>query len=240
MSDRGGKRTRLSFAQMRVTPGAFYVLLAEVVVSLLYALSPEPTRLEIIRWLAPSGSSVWQQGYFWQLLTGPILEPRFISLVFHGFILWTFVPTLERWWGIKRFLKFFAATSVAATFSGTVAGLALGEWTFVVGLDPFIYASIVAFGVLYANRPVQFFGVLPMTGRQLMLGITAFVFLLVVLQGQWASGAAYAAAMGLAWLLTSGKWNPKLWFYKAQHRKVKRHLKLVRDDAAPKDKTWLN
>jgi hypothetical protein len=38
------------------------------------------------------------------------------------------------------------------------------------GLNLLIYASIVAFGIAHARQPVQFFGVLPPTGRQLMYG----------------------------------------------------------------------
>ncbi len=45
------------------------------------------------------------------------------------------------------------------------------------GLDPFITASMVAFGVVYAKQPVQFFGVLPLTGRQLMYGFIGFLVL---------------------------------------------------------------
>jgi hypothetical protein len=42
---------------------------------------------------------------------------------------------------------------------------------------------------------VQFFGVLPLTGRQLMYGYLAFLLLFVVLQ-QSGRRAAFAAAMG--------------------------------------------
>ena len=45
----------------------------------------------------------------------------------------------------------------------------------IFGLSPFMYASIVAFGIVYARQPVQFFGVLPLTGRQLMYGFIGFV-----------------------------------------------------------------
>ena len=55
---------------------------------------------------------------------------------------------------------------------------------------------------------MQFFGVLPLTGRQLMYGFIGFLVLFVVLQGAWEKGAAFAAAMVAAALMTSKRWSP--------------------------------
>ena len=72
------------------------------------------------------------------------------------------------------------------------------------------------------------------------LGLTliAFVGLFTVLGRQWAQGSGYAASMLLAWMLTSGKWSPKLWMLKREQKKLRKHLRLVRDDDDPKK--WLN
>src|SRR5262249_43314368 len=114
-----------------------------------------------------------------------------------------------------RFYRFVAITSLIATAVGCAVGYALGGLyleAMVGGLDPFIYAAIVAFGIVYARQPVQFFGVLPLTGRQLMYGILAFLALAIVLSDpkRWPDGAAYAAAMIAAAILTSKRWSPAL------------------------------
>ena len=105
-------------------------------------------------------------------------------------MMWLFVPALERWWGTPRFLRFAGYTAVTGTALGTLAGLALGRPAPILGLDPFIYASIVAYGIIYGKQHVQFFGVVPLTGRQLMYGIIGFVALFVLLQQDWELGAA--------------------------------------------------
>ena len=57
---------------------------------------------------------------------------------------------------------------------------------------------------------MQFFGVLPLTGRQLMYGFIGFLVLFVVLQQLWELGAAFAAAMIAAAVMTSKRWSPGL------------------------------
>jgi membrane associated rhomboid family serine protease len=228
---RGGQR--FSFRQVRITRGAMYLLFAELGLSLVYLLSNPSAQATLASWVAATPTQVWHDFKLWTLVTSALLQDKFISLVFHVFILWMFVPVLERWWGTRKFLLFALWTSLAGTTVGTLVGLALGPSaqvaTAITGLDPFIYGSIVAFGVLYGSHPVQFFGVLPLTGRQLMIGIIGFVTLFVIIGAEWALGAAYAASMGLAWLLTSGKWDPRLWYLRWKHKRARRHLKVVRD-----------
>jgi membrane associated rhomboid family serine protease len=227
-------------AQMQITRGAMWLLFAEGGLSLTYLLLGEESRALMADWLVASTDSVWREGKIWTLVTSPLLQVELLSLIFHGLILWLFVPTLERWWGTWRFLKFALWTSLAGTAAGTLAGLVVSGPSYVAGLDPFIYAAIVAFGMLYADQPVQFFGVLPMTGRQLMIGIVVFAALFVILGAEWVLAAAFAASMGLAWILTNGRWTPRIWWLRRKQKKLRRHLKLVRDDDDPPPKKWMN
>lgn len=221
------RRGRFDFGQLRITRGALILLFLQVGLSLVWLMSDLGVRADLVDALAATPESVWREGKVWTLVTGAILETSFASLLFGALILWWFVPTLERWWGFKRFLVFAAATSLAGTVVGTLAGLATGRDAMIAGYDPFQYASIVAFGILYARQPVQFFGVLPMTGRQLMFGIIGFVALFVLLGRQWELGAAYVASMTTGALLASGKWSPRLWWYRWRHNRVRRKLEVL-------------
>jgi membrane associated rhomboid family serine protease len=233
-------RSRFSqmFAGARITRGALYLLFVTAGVSLLFLLSDDSIRAQLAHYLTATGDSVWRDFKVWQLVTSPIMEVEFVSLIFHGFMLWMFLPALERWWGTKRFLLFALWTSLAGTTVGTLVGLAVGAPAAISGLDPFIFGGIVAYGVLFASAPVQFFGVLPMTGKQLTIGMCAFVLLFVIIGQQWAEGAAWAAAMLLAFLLTWDKSSPKLWWLRLKQRRLRRHLKVVKDDDPPK--RWVN
>jgi membrane associated rhomboid family serine protease len=146
----------------------------------------------------------------WTLATTFLVEPDFLTLLLSGLMLWMFVPTLERFWGTRRLYRFVAVTSIVGALAGCAMGLLTGREFPITGASSFIYASIVAFGVVYATHPVQFFGVLPMTGRQMMYGFLGFLLLYITLQAFWELGAATAAAMVAAAAMTSKRWSPGL------------------------------
>lgn len=202
-------RRRFSFSNLGITRGALIVLGLEVGLSLVWLLSNLEARATIAEWALATPSNVFEHGRVWTLVTSPFLEVSFLGLLLHGFVLWMFVPTLERFWGTARFYRFVAITSLVGTTVGTFVGFLLASDHPIYGLNPFIYASIVAFGIVYARQPVQFFGVLPLTGRQLMYGFIGFLILFVGLQQLWEQGAAFAAAMLTAALMTS-KLSPGL------------------------------
>lgn len=213
-------------------------------VSLVWLLGDAGTRATIASYLWASPSQVFERGYVWTVVTSPLLEPQFISLLINLFVLWAFVPTLERFWGTARFYRFVAITSIAGVLAGLLAGLATGADVPIYGLSPMILGSIVAFGVIYARQPVQFFGVLPLTGRQLMYGFLAVQALVTLFGRQWELGAALAGACIAAALLTSKRWSPALAWKKWRIARMRRRLSVIEGGAKPTRKrdehTYLN
>lgn len=248
MAQYGRRRTpgglRRFFSQAQITRGALYLLFVTTGLSLVYLLGGEDLRARMQAWMVASGRSLWAELKLWQLVTSPLVEMNFVSLLFQGFALWMFLPALERWWGMKRFLVFAATTSVVGVLVGTLVGLFMGGLSGLVpvaGLDPFVFGGIVAYGVLFANQPVQFFGVLPMTGRQLTWGIVAFAALFIILGQSWVEGAALAAGMITAWAMTAQRASPRLWLLKLKQRRMRRRrdrLKVL--GGGKNEKRWMN
>lgn len=235
------QQRRFDLQALRITRGALILLFLQVGTSLVWLFSDVATRAAILRWAAPFPDAVWREGRVWTLVTGPFLEVSFVSLLFQGAVLWMFVPTLERFWGTARLLRFAAMTLLAGTVVGSLVGLATGRGIPVMGYDPFIYGCIVAFGIVYARQPVQFFGVLPMTGRQLMFGILAFLTLMVTLNQQWEDGAGYAAAILLTVLITSARWSPELAWQRFRRARARRKLSVLEGGARKRpDSGYLN
>jgi membrane associated rhomboid family serine protease len=244
------QRRRFTFdsSQLRITRGALILIFIQVGVSLIWLMSDDATKHALARWLVATPEQVWREGKVWTLVTGPLLEVRFITLCLTVFVLWMFLPQLERFWGTKRFLRFAAMTAIAGAIGGTLMGLATGRDVPIVGFDSMIYAGIVAYGVIYARQPVQFFGVLPMTGRQLMYGILGFLILFVVLQQAWEDGAAYVAAIGLTALLLNKTWSPELWWQRWRRRRARKHLDVLQggrgsstgSGSKPEPPRWVN
>lgn len=232
-----------------MTRGAMVIAGLELGLSLVWLLVDKPTQLKLAQYVLATPHNVFVEGRVWTLITSNFLELGFIGLILHMLVLWQFVPTLERFWGTGRFYRFVATTSVVGTAAGTAVGYALGHVSplpvgpeIISGLNPFIYSSIVAFGIVYARQPVQFWGVLPLTGRQLMLGFLGFLALFVLLQGFWEQGAAFAAAMLAAAIMTSKRWSPGLALKKWRLRRARAKLSVIQGGASkPRDENkWLN
>lgn len=237
---------RSRFSNLRITRGALILAGLELGLSLVFLASDPPTQAVLARWVAATPFAVFQHGRVWTLATSVFLEPRFLNLILHILVLWMFVPTLERFWGTARFYRFVAITSLVGTAAGVGFAYAIGQMLQpIAGLDPFIYAAIVAFGIVYARQPVQFFGVLPLTGRQLMYGILAFLVLSIALGQRWADGVSYGAAMIAAAVMTSKRLSPSLAWKRWRIARARARLTVMSGGKArgtpPRDEhKWLN
>jgi membrane associated rhomboid family serine protease len=240
------QRPRFEFRRLGITRGALIVFGLQLGLSLVWMMCDPPIKASLERYIVASPSQIFEHGRVWTLLTSPFLEPSFFQLILLGFMMFLFVPTLERFWGTGRFLRFVAATTLVGELVGLGVAQLAGVDQPMLGLSPFVWASVIAYGIVYARQPVQVWGVLPLTGRQMMLGFLAFLVLSVVLQQQWFQGAAYAGAMITAAIMVSKKWSPGLMYKRWKIARAKAKLSVLQGGQAgtPKPKRdeqkWLN
>ncbi|MGE0870316.1 MAG: rhomboid family intramembrane serine protease [Kofleriaceae bacterium] len=239
-------RQRL-FGNAQITRGAFALLCLEVAGAALFVFLNDAARARFADYLIATPSTVFEHARVWTLVTTTAFQIDFFKLLFNALLLWMFVPTLERFWGTRRFLSFAAITSVVGNICGVTTAYLTGQLGLAFnGLDPFLYGSIVAFGIVYARQPVRFFGVLPLTGRQLMYGFIGFLVLYISLQQKWEEGVWLATAMITAALLTSKKWSPTLAWRKWRIQRARAKLTVMQGgqskSAGKRDEKqkWLN
>lgn len=231
---------------MRITRGALFLLGAQLALSLIWLMGNPELRQMIAEWVVASPSQVFEHYRVWTLVTSPLLETNFLSLLLTALMLWMLIPTLERFWGTPRFLRFAAITSVVGSVAGVLVGQALGSDVAIHGFAPMIIAAVVAFGVIYARQPVQFFGVLPLTGREFMWGLLAVFALATLLQQHWETGAAQAAAAISAAIMTSKRWSPGLAWKRWRLKRARARLSVIEGGTRPPkskprdEQRWLN
>lgn len=243
----GRGRFQFDRSQLRITRGALILLALELGLSLVFLFANQATQAGFADYVAATGSNVFEHGRVWTLVTSAFLEIDFLGLIMHAVMLWMFLPTLERFWGTPRFYRFAAITSIAGGVVGTLVGFLLGgahAGVAVLSLNQFIFAAIVAYGIVYAKQPVRLFGALPLTGRQLMWGFVAFEALFVGLQQKWEEGAALAAAGVAAAILCGKKTNPVLAYRRWKAKRARAKLAVIQGGLPPKKKSdeqhWLN
>lgn len=116
--------------------------------------------------------------YIWQPLTYMFLHANFTHVLFNMISLWFFGSELEERWGSRSFLTFYLVTGVGAAFiyligmllAGLIKGAEpTGYAVPVVGASGAIYGILLAYGVLFSERMVYFFGILPLKAKHFVL-----------------------------------------------------------------------
>jgi membrane associated rhomboid family serine protease len=102
-------------------------------------------------------------GRVWQIVSYSFLHAGVMHILFNMLSLWMFGSRLEQDWGSRRFLEFFFFSVVGGALSTIAMAyshlLGLNPNVATVGASGGIYGLIVAFGVLYAEQRVYFYGI---------------------------------------------------------------------------------
>jgi membrane associated rhomboid family serine protease len=173
-------------------------------------------------------------GKVWQLFTYIVSFSNPGVFLTSMLALWMFGGELELRLGTRRFLFFYFGISILSGIVVTLLALGIDLLATLPVLGPgaSILGIVIAWGVYFAHRQVYFFGVVPLSGRAVMLivlGVTAL----------WAIATTPAAfvneAVGalIAFFWVKGWGRPTglrdawlLW----RSRRARRHLKVVKGD----------
>lgn len=119
----------------------------------------------------------------WQPFTYLFLHGGFWHVFFNMFALWMFGCDLERYWGRRRFLFYYFLTGVGAgvlnvAVKTLVAGGAItpGLFTVTIGASGAIYGVLLAFGLLFPERMIYLWFIIPIPARIFALIVGAIAF----------------------------------------------------------------
>jgi membrane associated rhomboid family serine protease len=140
--------------------------------------------------LWPIGEGFWP----WQIVTYAFLHGSFNHLFFNMLGLWMFGSELEHIWGQKRFLQFYTASVVAAALTQLVVNALLHSSVPTIGASGGLFGLLLAFAMIFPNRIILLFFVLPMKAKWLV----ALYGALELYQGVYVlnSGVAHFAHLG--------------------------------------------
>ncbi len=119
--------------------------------------------------LNPIGSEVFPF-YPWQLFTYLFMHGGFWHLFLNMLALWMFGMELENIWGSKKFLMYYLMCGVGAGLATILltplfSGLNLPT----VGASGSVYGILVAFGMLFPNREIYLYFLLPIKAKYFVI-----------------------------------------------------------------------
>lgn len=185
--------------------------------------------------------------YLWQLVTYIFLHGGFFHILFNMFALYMFGADLEQLWGTREFTKFFFICGVGAAIASVL--VTPHSPIPIIGASGAIFGVLLAYGVLFPNRIIYLYMIIPITAKWFVIIIGAITFLSSLSATH--SGVAYVAhlgGMGIGFLYLKGgglfsdfKWRYERWQRSRLRRKFdvyynERH----RDDDEPKWRRWRN
>tara|TARA_B100001115_G_C15793478_1_gene391536 strand:- start:416 stop:1243 length:828 start_codon:yes stop_codon:yes gene_type:complete len=155
---------------------------------------------------------VWSELMIWQPFTYMFFHGGIWHVLINMFVLWMFGNELERLWGKKFFLNYYFTTGVGAGLVTMIFGL--NSMTPIVGASGAVYGVLLAYGVIYPNRQVYLYGLIPIKSIWFVIGVGVIAFLSSFNEMSQISHLTHLSGMIIGYLLLKKpvRWKT-LWFY---------------------------
>ena len=105
----------------------------------------------------------------WQLVTYMFMHGSFMHLLFNMFALWMFGLELENEWGSKKFLTYYAICGLGGALANLFIAPLFAPAAPTVGASGAIYGVLLAFGMMYPDRPIFVYFLLPIRARYFVM-----------------------------------------------------------------------
>jgi membrane associated rhomboid family serine protease len=153
------------------------LIAANVVVFIAQSLAPRLTL-----WLGLMPAAVLGQFQVWQLATYMFAHAGLFHLLFNMLALWMFGAELERIWGTRYFLKFYAVCGVGAGALTVLVSLFPAAFAaslyqaIVIGASGAIYGLLLAYALYFPDRPILMMLLFPIPAKYFVMIIGAIAF----------------------------------------------------------------
>ena len=129
-------------------------------------------------WFSLQPHAVVHNGYIWQMFTYLFLHGGFFHIMFNMFALWMFGADLEMLWGGPKFLYYYFLTGVGAGVLDVALNTIFpsAPYTSTIGASGAIYGLLLAFGLLYPDRPIFIWFIIPIKAKWFVVIIGVIEF----------------------------------------------------------------
>ena len=187
----GPQTLAYSFGPGPITPAVKWIIWANVVMFVATLAFPV-----IFAPLGLAPAMVIEHGWIWQPVTYMFLHAGAMHILFNMLGVWMFGVELERLWGTKFFLRYYAVTGIGAAVTTIVVGFLPFSFassvyaSLTVGASGALYGILFAFAKYYPNRPILMMLLFPVPAKYFVIIIGALSFV------TGGAGVAHAAHLG--------------------------------------------
>ena len=183
-----------SFGPGPMTPAVKAIIwtnIAFFVLSLVYG--------RITDYLGLVPESVLERFWIWQLGTYMFLHAGPFHILFNMLGVWMFGVELERLWGTKFFVRYYAITGIGAGVTAIAASLLpidalAATYRFAtIGASGALYGLLMAFAIRFPDRPILMFLLFPIPAKYFVMILGAIAFLSA--PGSQVSNAAHLGGL---------------------------------------------
>src|SRR5437660_9738978 len=164
-------------------------------------------------------AAITQKYYLWQIVTYIFLHGGFFHILFNMFALYMFGSELEQLWGTREFTKFFFICGIGAAITSVI--VSPYSPVPIIGASGAIFGLLLAYGVLFPNRIIYLYMVIPIQAKWFVVIMGAIAFL----SSMSASGGGIAhiahlggMLVGFMYLKGGRLFSDIRWHYDRWHR----------------------
>ena len=175
-----------------ITPVVKKLIIANVVVFVIQILFSRMFHIYLSPYLGLVPKDVYTRFTVWQIFSYLFLHGSFFHILFNMFFLWMFGSELERYWGSREFLFYYFITGVGAGIFNII--MDLNSTIPIIGASGAIYGILTAFGMIFPNRLIYIYFIIPIRAKYFVIIIGIITFL----SAYWTSntGIAHFAHLG--------------------------------------------
>ncbi len=146
----------------------------------------------------------------WQLITYQFMHGSFSHIFFNMFALWMFGAEIENIFGSKKFLVFYLFAGVTAGLLHLFVSPLLGSLpAFTIGASGSVFGVLVAFAMLFPDRYIFLYFLIPIKAKYLIGFLIVFEFLAIDSANSSIAHLAHlgGALFGFIYLLLDRNYN---------------------------------
>ena len=198
-----------SFRPKIFTDAIKVIVWSNIIIFLLKIISQNPTTPlfnPVVDLFGLSSSNVWPR--VWQPLTYLFIHKDFLHIFFNMFVLWMFGSELESIWGRRSFLKYYFLTGIGSGLVWLALNITNANYV-LAGASGAVYGVLLAFGMMFPNRTVYLYFLLPIKVKYLVMILVATEFILSMNSASDISHITHLSAVliGFIYLRYHWTWN---------------------------------